>query len=62
MATEAEKATRKMNETKDPVERAHIKSEIDQMPITSGELEQVQQREADRKTADIAAFHKKRGN
>ncbi len=60
MTTEADRTIKRYNETKDPVEKAHLKKQIDQMPMSSGELEQVQQREADRKTADIKEFHEKR--
>ncbi len=60
MTVEAEKAVRKMNETKDPAERAHIKKDIDQMPLSSGELEQTQQREVNRKAEDIRVFRESR--
>lgn len=60
MTAEVEKAISKMNKTKDPVERAHIREDIDQMPLSSGELEQVQQREVDRKAEDIRVFRESR--
>lgn len=60
MTTEVERAIRKMEETKDPEERAHIKAEIDQMPISSSELSQAQEREADRKANDIKEFREQR--
>ncbi len=59
--SEFEKVSERYRNEKDPVEKAHLKSELDQMPITSGELDQVQQREADRHTADVRTFHEKRG-
>lgn len=60
MTIEAEKATRIMNNTKDLDERAHIKEDIDMMPLSSGELDQVQQREEDRITDDIREFKAKK--
>lgn len=60
MSTEMEKLAARHRNEKDPVEKAHLKEEMDQMPITAGELDQVQQREADRKTADIATYRQKR--
>ncbi len=60
MTTEVEKAIKKMEGTKDPIEKAHIKAEIDQMPISSGELEQAQQSEADRLTHDKKVFNEAR--
>jgi hypothetical protein len=55
-----EKLTDRYHNTKDPAERAHLKSEMDQIPVTAGELDQVQQREADRKTADVKKYREKR--
>lgn len=60
MTIEAEKAIRKMNDTKNPTEKAHIKKEIDMMPLSSGELDHVQQREEDRKVNDIKVFRESR--
>ena len=60
MTVEAEKAIRKMEQTRDPAERAHIKSDIDQMPLSSGELDQTKEREHDRKQRDIKKFREKR--
>ena len=61
MTIEFEKAVKKMEETKDPVEKAHIKSEIDQMPISTNELDQAKEREANRKAEDIKTFRETRG-
>lgn len=58
--SESEKLAKRYEEEKDAVEKAHLKRELDRMPLTSGELEQVVDREAARKTADIEEFHKKR--
>ncbi len=54
-----EKLTEKYNNTKDPAERAQLKGEMGKVPVTSGELEQVQQREADRQVAAVQAFEQK---
>lgn len=59
---EFDKVAERYQNEKDPAEKAHLRRELDQMPLSSGELEQVQQREANRQQADIAAFHKERGN
>ncbi len=58
--SEVDKAIRKMEGTTDPVEKAHIKAEIDQMPISSGDLEQAQQREADRLIQHKKTFNEAR--
>ena len=58
--SKSEKLKVRLQNEKDPTEKAHLKSELDQMLLTSGELEQVQQREADRKTNDIRVFREKR--
>ena len=60
MTIEAEKAIKKMNDTKDSAEKAHIKEDIDKMSLSSGELDRVQQREFDRKTDDIKVFRESR--
>ncbi|KKN16577.1 hypothetical protein LCGC14_0974570 [marine sediment metagenome] len=60
MTAEVEKAVKRLDETKDPVEKAHIKSEIDMMPLSSGELDQVKEREHNRKANDIKVFHEQR--
>jgi len=60
VTVEAEKAIKKMNDTKNPAEKAHIKEDIDRMPLSSGEIDQVQQREVDRKANDIKVFRKSR--
>ena len=58
--SEFEKAVKKMEGTKDPMEKAHIKAEIDQMPISSSDLEQAQQREADRSVQHKKTFNEAR--
>ncbi len=60
MTTEVEKAVKRMEKVKDPAEKAHIKAEIDQMPLSSGELDQAMEREANRKTNDVKEFREKR--
>lgn len=60
MTIEVERAVKKMNDTKDPAEKAHIKEDIDKMPLSSGELEQAQEREVDRKANDIKVFRESR--
>ena len=60
MSIEMEKLAARHEKEKDPAEKAHLKAEMDQIPVTSGELDQVQQREANRKTADIAAYRQKK--
>ena len=59
--SESERLMQRYENEKDPVEKAHLKSELDQMPLTSGQLDQAVEREANRKTADIKAFREKRG-
>ena len=58
--SESEKLMQRYENEKDPVEKAHLKSELDKMPLTSGDMEQVQQREADRQAEDIRVFNEKR--
>ena len=53
MTREVEKLAERHRDEKNPEEKAHLKREMDQIPLSSGELEQVQQREVDRKTNDI---------
>ncbi len=60
MKTDMEKLTEKYHNTKDPHEKAQLKSEMDQIPVTAGQLDQVQQREADRQAADIKKYREKR--
>ncbi len=43
-----------------PKKKQELKSEMDKVPLTSGELDQTQQHEADRKAADIQAYREKR--
>lgn len=58
--SESEKLTQRYENEKDPEEKAHIKRELDQMPLTSGQLDQVQQREVDRHDADVRVYREKR--
>ncbi len=58
--SESEKLKEKIGNEKNPAERAHLRSELDQVPLTSGELDQVVEREARRKEAGIKAYRKKR--
>lgn len=58
--SESEKLVQRYESEKDLTEKAHLKSELDQMPLTSGQLDQVQEREADRYTADIKAYREER--
>jgi len=58
--TDTEKITERLRNEKNPEERQHLKNEIDQIPLSSAELEQVQQREIDRKANDIREFREKR--
>lgn len=60
MTTEMEKAVTRMNKTKDPAEKAHIKADIDQMPLSSGELDQAIESEVNRKANDIKVFREER--
>ena len=60
MTTEVEKAIKRMEKAKDLTEKAHIKAEIDQMSLSSGEVEQAIEREANRKTNDIKEFREER--
>lgn len=62
MKTEIEKLTDRYYNERNPAEKQKLKREIDQLPMTDGELEQVQQREADRKAADIKAFRERKAN
>ncbi len=58
--SESEKLIQRYESEKDLVEKAHLKAELDQMPIASGELEQVQQREIDRHTAATKGYRETR--
>lgn len=58
--SEFDKLAERYENEKNPEEKKHLKRELDQMPITSGDLEQAQQREADRHTADVEAYREKR--
>ena len=58
--SESEKLKERITNEKNATERAHLKKELDQIPMTSSELEQVVEREEARKTADIEDFHRKR--
>lgn len=60
MSTEMEKLAARHRNERNPVEKAHLKSEMDQMPLSSGELDQVQQREHDRHEVDVKAYREKR--
>ncbi len=60
MTQEFEKLTGRYEKEKDPEEKQKLKKELDQMPMSTGELDQVQQREADRKAADIEAYRQQR--
>ena len=58
--SESEKLKERIGREKNPAEKEHLRSELDQVPLTSGELDQVIEREAARKEADIKAYRKKR--
>lgn len=58
--SESEKLKDRIMNEKNPVEKAYLKQELDQIPLTSEELERAIEREADRKTADIRAYREKR--
>ena len=58
--SESEKLKDRIMNERNPVERAHLKNELDQIPLTSSELEQVQQREIDRKAAFVRSYREKR--
>lgn len=60
MSVEMEKLSRRYHSEKDPVERRKIKADMDRVPMTTGELDQVQQREADRHAADVKVYREKR--
>lgn len=60
MKSEMRKLTERHRDERNPEERAHLKREMDQIPVSPGELEQVHQREIDRKANDIRVFHKSR--
>lgn len=59
MTIEADKAKRRYLSERDPAERKKIKSDLDQMPLSSGELGQVKEREHNRKQRDIKEFREK---
>ena len=61
MRTDMEKLAERHQNEKNPVVRAKLKSEMDQIPVTSGELSQAMEREHDRKEADIREYRKQRG-
>jgi hypothetical protein len=58
--SESEKLKERISSEKDPAEKAHLRSELDQVPLTSGELDQVKEREVRRKEADIKAYRRAR--
>ena len=60
MTKEMEKLTDRYYNEKNPEEKKHLKREMDQTPLSSGELERAQQREVDRQAADIESFHKRK--
>ena len=57
MQSAFEKAVEAMDKCKDPAEKAHIKSEIDAMPLSTGQLDQVIEREVLRKEHDIKVYN-----
>jgi hypothetical protein len=60
MTIEMDKLIKKHRNERNPEERAHLKTEMDQMPLSSGELDQVQQREHDRHETDVKTYREKR--
>lgn len=58
--SESEKLKTRIMKERNPTERAHLRSELDKVPLTSGELDQVKEREHDRKQNDIKTFREKR--
>ena len=60
MSTDMQKLTAMYEKEQKPEKRQKLKEEMDKVPLTSGELDQTQQHEADRKAADIQAYREKR--
>lgn len=60
MTREADRLIKRYEREKNPGERTKIKTDLDQVPLSSGELEQVQVREVARKSKDIEEFHRKK--
>ncbi len=60
MTTEMEKLADRHRNERNPEERSHLKSVMDQMPLSSGELDHVQEREHDRQKEDVEAYREKR--
>lgn len=60
MKTDMQKLTERHRSEKNSEKRAKLKAEMDQIPVTSGELDQVLEREHDRHKADIAAYREAR--
>ena len=60
MKTDMEKLTDKYYKEKNPEERALLKNQMDQIPVTAEQLDQAQQRESDRLAADIKTYQEKK--
>ncbi len=60
MTREADKLTSRYRGERNLSERAKMKKDLDQMPLSDSELGQVKQREIKRKQSDIKEFHEDR--
>lgn len=58
MTREADRLKSRHCNERDPAERGKIKKDLDQVPLSDGELNQVEQREIDRKKSHIEEFHR----
>lgn len=58
--SDMQKLIERHRKEKNPEERAHLKQEMDQIPVTDGQLNQVVEREHDRHEIDIKEYRKKR--
>ena len=58
--SESDKLKTRITNEKNPAERAHLRSELDQVPLTSGELDQVVEREAKREQQYVDDYRQKR--